>query len=123
MKIAGIDFPDPLWDALRNRRLVVFAGAGLSMGKPAKLPDFGHLAKEIANGERMLKGESEDRFLGRLHHQGVNVHQLAAEILKRADGLLRQAVAGDATTNRLLTVLQRPLLSGNFAKGIHLIGG
>ena len=31
MKIAGIDFPKRLVDALRDDTLVVFAGAGVSM--------------------------------------------------------------------------------------------
>ena len=39
MKIAGVDFPEPLLAALRDGRLVVFAGAGVSMGLPAGLPD------------------------------------------------------------------------------------
>ena len=48
VKISGIDFPKPLLTALRNGRLVVFAGAGVSMGEPADLPDFENLARAIA---------------------------------------------------------------------------
>ena len=40
MRIAGIDFPVPLLNALRDGELVVFAGAGVSMGEPASLPSF-----------------------------------------------------------------------------------
>ena len=38
MRIAGIQFPDPLIDALQNDRLVVFAGAGVSMGGASESP-------------------------------------------------------------------------------------
>ena len=83
MKLARIDFPQPLLAALRDRKLVVFAGAGVSMGEPACLPDFPSLATMIAQGtgETCGKGEPVDRFLGRLQHKGVNVHALAAEQL------------------------------------------
>ena len=87
MKIAGIDFPNDLLDALRDGKLVVFAGAGVSMGKPAKLPSFRKLATLVAEGTgvELRDGESEDQFLGRLQHKGVQVHARAAEVLSRHD--------------------------------------
>ena len=83
MKIAGIDFPDPLLTALRNGELVVFAGAGVSMGCPACLPSFKELAYRIAEGtgEEPQDGEPDDRFLGRLQHKKVKVHNLAKKVL------------------------------------------
>ena len=85
MKIAGIDFPSPLLSALRDGELVIFAGAGVSKGKPACLPLFKELAEKIAQrtGEVLQKEESEDRFLGRLHNKGVKVHELAVQELSR----------------------------------------
>ena len=85
MKIAGIDFPKPLLDALRDDRLVVFAGAGVSMGEPASLPSFMKLAEAIAHGTGAVldEGESEDQFLGKLQHRGVRVHARAAEELSK----------------------------------------
>ena len=85
MKIAGIDFPRPILDALRDGRLVVFAGAGVSMGEPASLPDFRTLAESIAQGTGELKcsKESEDQFLGRLQNKGVQVHTRAADELSK----------------------------------------
>ena len=76
MKIAGIEFPQPLLDALRDGRLIVFAGAGVSMGEPASLPSFSKLAEAVAHGTGAVldEGESEDQFLGRLQHRGVQVH-------------------------------------------------
>ena len=85
MKISGVDFPEPLLNALREGRVVVFAGAGVSMGPPAGLPGFRRLAKQIAEGTGQSIGdaETEDRFLGRLKDLGTNVHRRAAEILQR----------------------------------------
>ena len=85
MKIAGIDFPSPLLSALRDGELVVFAGAGVSMGEPACLPSFKELAEKIAQetDKRLQDGETEDRFLGRLHNKGVKVHERAVQELSR----------------------------------------
>ena len=87
MKIAEIDFPSPLLSALRDGELVIFAGAGVSMGEPACLPSFKELAEKIAQGtdKRLQDGETEDRFLGRLHDKGkgVKVHELAVRELSR----------------------------------------
>ena len=72
---------------LRDGRLIVFAGAGVSMGEPASLPSFSKLAEAIAHGTDAVldEGESEDQFLGRLQHRGVQVHARAAEELSRHD--------------------------------------
>ena len=87
MKISGINFPKPLLDALRDGDLVIFAGAGVSMGEPARLPNFRRLAEAIAQGTgEVLHDEPEDQFLGRLQHKGQNVHERAAQALSR-DGL------------------------------------
>lgn len=87
MKIADIDFPEPLLAALRDGKLVIFAGAGVSMGEPSRLPNFPDLAREVAagTGQTLQKSEPVDRFLGRLQHTGVEVHALAAQALSRED--------------------------------------
>ena len=87
MKISGIDYPEPLLNALRDGKLVVFAGAGVSMGEPANLPSFRRLAETVAqgSGEARLDHEQDDRFLGRLQHKGVNVHALAVDKLSSSD--------------------------------------
>ena len=85
MKIAGVEFPNLLLNALRENRLVIFAGAGVSMGPPANLPSFRRLAEQVADGtgQSIEDDETEDRFLGRLKVGGTEVHQRAAEILQR----------------------------------------
>ena len=88
MKISGVDFPIELLKALRDGELVVFAGAGVSVGPPACLPMFSGLAEEIARGTGEVRGkdEPEDRFLGRLQDKEVHVHDRAAQVLsKRGD--------------------------------------
>ncbi len=82
-----IRFPESLKVALRDGRLVVFAGAGVSMGEPACLPDFPSLARRIAEGtgDTLAQGEPADQFLGRLQQKGVQVHALAAEALSGDD--------------------------------------
>lgn len=84
MRIAGIDFPNSLINAIRSQELVVFAGAGVSKGPPADMPDFAGLATAIAAGTsfEILENETQDRFLGRLKDEGVNVHHRAGEILR-----------------------------------------
>jgi len=39
MRIHGIDFPEELIDAQPDGELVVFAGAGVSMGQPSNYPN------------------------------------------------------------------------------------
>ena len=84
MKISGIDFPAEMLSALRDSELVVFAGAGVSMGEPASLPDFDLLARKIARGTGKIPDHDEpvDRFLGNLQQGGINVHARAAQVLE-----------------------------------------
>ena len=83
MKISGVDFPLELLKFLEDGELVVFAGAGVSMGPPACFPNFSALADEVAGGTGEARGrdEPEDQFLGRLKDKGVLVHRKAAQAL------------------------------------------
>lgn len=85
-KLGAINFDDCILDALRDDQLIVFAGAGVSMGPPSNLPDFRKLANAIAKGmgSAPCGNEPLDRFLGRLHHRGVAVHERAAQHLSTA---------------------------------------
>ena len=40
MLLNGINYPNKIIDDLNNNKLVIFAGAGVSMGAPTNLPDF-----------------------------------------------------------------------------------
>ena len=85
-RIGGIDYPDEVIRALLERRLVVFAGAGVSMACPSHLPSFGGLIKEFEHqtGRCRLDGESYDQYLGRndIEH-GVNVHRVVERRLNQ----------------------------------------
>ena len=80
-KLGAIDFDDCILDALRDERLVVFAGAGVSMGAPSNLASFWKLTCDIAQGTGLAPIEPLDRFLGQLHHRNVAVHERAAQLL------------------------------------------
>jgi|CXWL01.1.fsa_nt_gi hypothetical protein len=83
-KLGAIAFDDGILDALRDDRLVVFAGAGVSMGSPSNLASFWKLTCDIAQGTGLAPSEPLDRFLGLLHHRNVAVHERAAQLLSPA---------------------------------------
>lgn len=86
MWIGKIELPEELVNAQIDGKLVIFAGAGVSMNQPSNLPDFRNMVKEIqSNAGNLLKWDCEkeppDRFLGRLKDKGPNVHKLAWDII------------------------------------------
>lgn len=87
MRIAEVDFPADLIRSIDEGRLVAFAGAGVSMGEPANLPDFRQLAKLIAQETEHSRksGQPLDRFLGELQAKGIDVQTRARNILTRGD--------------------------------------
>ena len=83
MYIDDINFPNQIIDALNEKKLIVFAGAGVSMGEPTCLPDFIKMANKIAEGtgKTVAEGESCDNFLGDLKSKGIEVNNDAASII------------------------------------------
>jgi NAD-dependent SIR2 family protein deacetylase len=91
MLFESVEIPEGLLEALQNNKLVVFAGAGVSMGEPANYPGFGKLAEDINNNTLHLPiteqgnwDEPIDRFLGRLEHL-INVKKIARNLLKKPE--------------------------------------
>ncbi|WP_312522691.1 DUF4020 domain-containing protein [Anaerospora sp.] len=77
-----VNIPNEIFEALENGKLVIFAGAGVSVDPPSNLPSFTDLAKQIGEGcTSMKKREAIDLYLGRLQNEGVMVHDLAKSIL------------------------------------------
>jgi hypothetical protein len=77
-----VDLPQELVTAQRDGHLVIFAGAGVSMGPPSNLPAFDALATDIAERVTARKdGESLDAFLGRVEQHGVNVQTRARALI------------------------------------------
>lgn len=88
MRIKGIDFHEELLNAQDKRALVVFAGAGISMGPPSNYPSFNGLIEKIAiwAGKKWQEGdEPPERFLGRLVQEGKNVHEKVVRLLSDPD--------------------------------------
>lgn len=84
--VPGVELPSDLVDAQRDARLVIFAGAGVSMGPPSNLPDFSKLADELAGGiAERIAGESPDVFLGRKELRTVDLQRRVREVLGRQD--------------------------------------
>ncbi len=81
LRLGSLDFDDRILDAIKSGKLVVFAGAGVSMGAPSNLDNFWKLAEKIARNTGLTPELPLDRFLGVLHHRGVAVHQRAVELL------------------------------------------
>ncbi|MHB9007780.1 MAG: DUF4020 domain-containing protein [Limisphaerales bacterium] len=81
-----IEIPDALLEAQEEGKLVVFAGAGVSMGEPSNLPSFKRMAAVIA-GSHPLAAEIDkyegrwDRFLGELSRKKVEVERLCRTII------------------------------------------
>jgi hypothetical protein len=85
MKIGDLEIPKTLLDCHREGRLVVFAGAGVSIPPPSDLPSFLGLTESIAEGSRFTLTNDEkselDRFLGKLEREGVEIRKLTKRIL------------------------------------------
>lgn len=80
-RFGSVDFDERIINAIRDDKLVIFAGAGVSMGSPSNLPSFWKLAKDIASGTGLEPTAPLDRFLGTLNNKGIDVHQRAIEPL------------------------------------------
>ncbi len=77
-----VDLPQALVAAQRQGRLVIFAGAGVSMGPPANLPSFEDLAVQIAGGALDRRPtEPLDAYLGRVEQHGINVQARARQFI------------------------------------------
>ncbi|MDA2926860.1 SIR2 family protein [Acidobacteria bacterium AH-259-G07] len=87
MRIGHIDFDERFLAARESNDLVVFAGAGVSMGPPSNLPSFAGLTEKVARwaGQRWQEDEPPEHFLGQLVHEGKLVHEQVVEILSDPD--------------------------------------
>ncbi|MEB3334074.1 MAG: DUF4020 domain-containing protein [Cyanobacteriota bacterium] len=83
--IGTIDFDHSILDAQRNNTLLVFAGAGVSIGPPSKLLTFSDLTEKIADGTGIKPTPPHDKFLGQLMHRKVSVHERAKQLLSPED--------------------------------------
>lgn len=117
MYLSGVDLPAPLIDAHAAGRLVIFVGAGASMGPPSSLPSFKDLVREIRDGSNLatvftdedLDKSPLDEILGRIQDDhGVDVHHRVFEVISQEGSrpsLLHEAIARltSASTARVIT--------------------
>lgn len=103
MRIRQIDFPPAVLEAQRLGRLVIFAGAGVSMDAPSNYPDFDALAAQVG-GDSYPRQEDEaiDRYLGRLRAAGLTVHERVRRILSNPESL------PNLTHQALINIFKRP---------------
>ena len=81
----SLTIPTELERARAAGDLVVFAGAGVSMGSPANLPSFVDLAKGIAEPKVPCRRADQkwlDRYLGRAEREGIDVQRRARDLLE-----------------------------------------
>lgn len=112
MHFSGVDIPLELLEAHQQGTLVLFVGAGASMGPPTSLPSFTELAATVATELGSDVGDdmgNEDLLLGRLDdnpHQDVHAI-VRRHILKATQGnALHTALAklaGAGGTLRIVT--------------------
>jgi len=70
-----ITLPNDIEFAQQDDDLVVFAGAGVSVGGDSNLPSFEELVHLLARDSLREPKEPYDRFLGELVNDGIPVHQ------------------------------------------------
>ncbi|MEU3201428.1 DUF4020 domain-containing protein [Streptomyces sp. NPDC006996] len=81
--------PEPVLQAQRRGRLVLFVGAGASMSPPSSLPTFAQLAADVA-GEVGVEVTPEatsapDQFLTRLAERDLPVHERIQRLLEASE--------------------------------------
>jgi hypothetical protein len=77
-----VDLPQALVAAQREGSLVIFAGAGVSMGPPANVPSFEDLIVQIAGGALARRPtEPLDGYLGRVEQHCINVQAGARQFI------------------------------------------
>lgn len=81
-----VEIDDSLVAALKEGELVIFAGAGVSMGAPTLLPAFAGLAEELGAEAKidLHEGEELERYLGRIADSGFPLHNQAAIRIQKA---------------------------------------
>lgn len=124
MLFSGSELPQELVQAALNGRLVVFAGAGVSMQPKVSLPNFNQLVDAIreevdpGRGERDRQyrpsendeheyTEAPEHYLGYLKNEDKDVHEACAKLCDtNAYAPLHQNLIelfGDADSIRLVT--------------------
>lgn len=85
MIVQGIHIPEELIKSFTEGKVVVFAGAGVSMQAPSNCPSFDKLADRIAEGTGLNRESAPiDQFLGKVASRGVDIRSKAVELLSNS---------------------------------------
>ncbi|MDE0115149.1 MAG: DUF4020 domain-containing protein [bacterium] len=101
-----VEVPGELVSAHAEGRLVLFVGAGASIGPPSGLPTFRELAETLCEESQELPpedGVAIDKVLGNLKGKGVDVHQRVKAIIDNDESSpndLHKAIADLAAAKR-----------------------
>lgn len=79
MNFGHVELPREIHEAIDEGRLVIFAGAGVSVPPPSNLPLFNKLAENICG--KKVDARREDRMLGEKHRSGTDVYAACAREL------------------------------------------
>src|SRR6266508_4290965 len=98
MWLGGVEIPNTLIEARLDGRLVIFAGAGVSVPRPSGIPTFDDMVATIQeeSGQPRRKSEPLDAFLGRVNASGYRVHERVERIIRSAgsENALHRAIVG-----------------------------
>lgn len=110
LRLGSVDLPHAVLDAQEDGRLVLFAGAGVSIPAPSCLPSFKQLARKVAQGViATQRNEPLDRYLGRAEMEGCKVKEKVKEILSKSysrPNILHKSLVeifSDPSTLRIVT--------------------
>ena len=85
MRFNGVKLPAEVLEAQDEGRLVVFAGAGVSVPAPSNYPGFPGLVQQIGGGSEKPENKKFEVILGHLQDSGIDVHGKAQRILSNPD--------------------------------------
>jgi Domain of unknown function (DUF4020)/SIR2-like domain len=85
MRLNDVELPQPIIEAQKRGKLVLFAGAGVSIDAPSEYPNFVDLATEIGGAFPRHENELIDRYLGRVDQEGLPVHKRVKRRLSNPD--------------------------------------
>lgn len=89
MNLHGIEIPNKIIDALRDDKLVIFAGAGVSVDMPTNLPKFNDLVRFFSKGrfKNFITYDDNfnrnDQYLGKIENENALVHTSVADMFSK----------------------------------------
>jgi len=91
IKFGHVEIPANLINSLKENKEIVFAGAGVSMGAPANLPDFVNLTRQILNLDE------KEKFDSPITNTKEGAHRCAKERLRNRAGSTSWTCIGSET--------------------------